>query len=335
MVTAKAVTTMQDGRQRARRALQRIFGVAAFAGLVWGIYLTYRWAEPNPNALQAIGMSAASSDVALRMDKTSYASYYGGAKSWALWAERIDLLRPPGSAGLAALQRAEITNIRDGKLYDPPNKKLGGGVRLATSQSTTTAPATSAEERASATPPSAVFSARQGHYTAGFQLAGPPELQLNYRIQWQFQLVGDVKYRTHEGDRLTAPSLTILQLLNVRTGHTERRIVCDEGVQVNVDKAQIQANSVRFDPATRLVECLHGVRGVMSGPHSRDTIQAERLYWSLNEQAIRCPESASGQLNGLPFTADGLNIDMKRHTSQGTHLRLKLPSGGDSPLALP
>jgi hypothetical protein len=328
---------MNDRRQHAARIFLRLSGIVALVGLVGGTYLVYRWAEPNPNAFRALGMSANTPDLAMRMDKTSYASYFGGAKSWAIWAERIDLLRPPGTVGLAALQHADLINIRDGKLFDLPDGQKAGGIAGRNAHGphlAGTAPPNAVGNAVDARPV-AVFAARQGHYSTGFPLSTPPELQLNYRVQWQFQLVGDVRFRTRDGDRLTAPSLTMLQLINLRTNRPERRILCDEGVQVNVNKARIQANSVRYDPAARQVECLGGVRGVFPTSHGNDTVQAERLFWSLNERAIRCPETASGTLNGLPFTAEGLNIDMKRHVSESTHLKLQLPPDRDSPVALP
>src|SRR5579871_1789767 len=111
---------MDSRGQRAAGISRRLIGIAALAASIWGIVRVYRWAEPNPNALQAIGTSANTPDLAMRMDKTAYASYFGGAKNWALWAERIDLMRLPGTIGLTNLQRADLTNIRDGKLFDVP-----------------------------------------------------------------------------------------------------------------------------------------------------------------------------------------------------------------------
>jgi hypothetical protein len=312
------------------RMFFRLLGMMALVGLMWGVYLAYRWAEPNPEAMRAIGMTANTQDLALRMDKAAYTNYFAGQRNWSLWAERIDLLRPAGTIGLAGLQRADITDIRDGKLYDLSSDRTAVP-RLAA--------VTSREARPTLDPdpatPAVTFSARQGHYTTGMPLSTPPELQLNYRVQWQFQLTGDVRLRTREGNRLNAPAIAILQLTNLHTGHTERRIVCDEGVHVSVDKTQVQANSVRYDPDTRYVECLGGVRAVMPAHGGQDTFQAERLFWSLKEQAIRCPETATGVMNGLPFTAEGLNIDLKRHVSEGARLKLRLNSSDDRLFSLP
>jgi hypothetical protein len=328
-----------QGRQRAKRLVGKGLGLAALAACVWGIVLVYRWAEPDPTALRAVGAGSITQDLALRMDNTAYENYFGGARSWALHAERIDLMRLPGGSGLTGLQRAEITGINNGKLYDLPT--------AATSPPTLPrhpdAPVLVALPRAAdlptsdlpAEPPTATFSAQKGTYLTNMALTPPSDLATNYRVQWQFRMAGDVKVRTRDGDRLNAPSLTILQLINSRTGRSERRFLCDEGVQVDANNVHVYANSVRYDPATRRIECMGGVRCVLPNPRGQDTLQAERLFWSINGQTMQCPETATGVMHGMPFTTEGLNIDIKRMTFYGRSLYLRLPSSEDSPFSQP
>jgi len=303
---------IRHGRERFKRRFAGAMRLLAVTGFACLVVRLYQWAEPKPRTFASIGILDNSPDLALRLDRSAYTNYFGGEKSWSLWARQIDLMRPPGNAGLTNLERAEVTDIRSGMLYDLPDR----------------AGASAQQDKHHSSAPAATFSATQGHYVIGMPLSAPPDLQLNYRVQWQFQLTGIVRLRTRQGDLLSSPALTIIQLTNLRNGKQERRILCDEGVEVTVKNIQVHANSVRYDPELRRVECIGGVRGVLPRGHARDTVQAERLFWSLPDQTILCTETATGMVDGMRFTTDGVTIDIRRHLFEGSQLHLGISSGG-------
>jgi hypothetical protein len=119
-----------------------------------------------------------------------------------------------------------------------------------------------------------------------------------------------VDFRTKNGDRLQAEALTVVELMNRRTGRKERRILAETGVTVTGKNFTIRANQARYDPESRIVECLGGVRGTFPN----GTAQAERAFWSLKEQTAHFPETTTGTARGMAFTTTDLVIDLKRRT---------------------
>jgi hypothetical protein len=93
---------------------------------------------------------------------------------------------------------------------------------------------------------------------------------------------------------------------------------------------QIQTNQARYDPADRNVECLGGARGSFK----EGTVQAERIFWSLRDQVMRVPDTAMGTMNGIPFTADGMVVDLKQRTlaANHAHLRIRIDKGATASL---
>lgn len=250
---------------------------------------------------------AASSNVALRMERVTFDNVAGNARNWSLWAGKIEVLRTPGAYIQSTLQRADVTDLRDGKLYALP-EGLSAGREIKNG------PASSSTDR-----PAALFSARQGRYALGTIDPLPGDLPLLYDVQWQFRLSGDVHFRTREGDQLTAPELTILEMVQRRTGRTERRILCGQGADMTVKNVTVHANSLRYDPASRTVECTGGVR---CEPHAGDAVQTESAFWSIRDQTLRCPNSTSGVWNGTTFSAGNLTLDTRTNDVQGNGLEL-------------
>lgn len=297
-----------DTQHRAYALLLRVLRWSMLPGLIFALYLAYRWAEPAPTSSLPFQTSF-NSTVTMRLEEAPFIGYANGRKSWSVWAKRIDLERLPG-ASFSTVQSATLVDIRDGALYTLPD--------------TPAPPAASAN--ASAAPsgtvnvkPAATFRARRGRYALQNLEPTPAHLTLNYNVQWQFKLTEDVDFRMQNGDRLQADSLTILELTNKRTGRPERRILCESGAKVTHKEVSMRANSARYDPAERLVECLGGVRGTFKN----GTVQSERAFWSLNEQIVRCPETATGVVDGMAFRAEGLVIDMKHRTLRANRVRAR------------
>jgi hypothetical protein len=286
---------------RVRRFLRRTGGWALLAGLVFGFYLAYRWAEPSQNGAYSAVSSGSATNVTMRLENAPFTGYSQGHKTWALWAGRIDLERIPGGA-MSNIQVATLTDIRDGKLYQRP------------------ASPSAAETSAPDDPVSATFHARQGRYTIGTVDPAPFELTTLYTIQWQFRLTGNVEFRTSNGDHFQTESLTVIEMTDRRTHRTERRIFCDSGVQVTLRDAHLIANRARYDPGERVVDCLGGVRGTFK----EGRVQAERVFWALRENVLRCPETSTGGIRGQGFLAEGLTMDIRQRRLRANHVRLQM-----------
>lgn len=275
---------------------------AGLIGLVGSLILLYRWAEPSRTAASS-SVEGSHTSVAIRMENADYANYVQGRKTWAVRVQAIDLQRLPGSP-LADIQAADMTGIHDGSLYAPSREAE--------------APLTSTPEPlGDFGQPEATFRAQRGRYTAGAFQTPPAELTSLYNLEWQLKLMNNVHYVTRAGDRLTTDLLTILQLTDRRTRRKEQRILCDEGATMTHKDASLKANQIRYSPATREVECLGGVRGTFK----EGVVQTERAFWSVKEQMLRCPDTATGVIRGMPFTAEGITIDLKQrkiHANRGS-----------------
>jgi hypothetical protein len=294
-----------------RRALRWVT-LAAFCAGVYGVYRAYRWAEPSREAIRAAMNLPAAPLQTLALKDVVYESFANGSKIWSAHVDHIDLLRAPGNS-LSGLQQATIVGIRSGHLYSAPSPKRGG--QPAADLSNTTPPG----------PPVATFTADSGRYAANASDALPSDLRLLYSVYWQFQLLGNVKFKTRQGDRLAAPALTVLEMHNYRANRLERRIVCPQGADLASGNVAIHANSIRFDPASRQVECLGGVRGTLRGRAELKTVQAESAYWSLRDQTLRCPGIVTGEWkNGADFVARDVMLNMHTHTARGASLHLIL-----------
>jgi hypothetical protein len=304
---------MKTPSARDPRRVLRAAGWCGSIALLIAIVLAYRWAEPSPAALSA-AQTLGGGSASIRMDDATFAGYVDGARAWSIQAGQIDILRLP-NATLTNVQSATITNIRTGTLYDPPPKRSPAGGAVATRVMEADAPAVSSG------PVAATFRAKQGHYSVGMLETAPPDLEMLYTVQWQFHLAGDVVFRTRAEDEIAAPSMTIYNLVNRKTGRAEQRVMCDQGGRMVHKSIRITANSIRFNPKDRTVECLSGVRG----DFKRGSVQAERVYWSLNDEVLRCPETATGEVLGMPFIAQGLTLDVKhrRHHADHIHIQLK------------
>lgn len=283
--------------------LQRRFGTLGLIALVAGLFILYRWAEPT-STFSASTTPTQSPTVTMRLENAPFESYTNGHKSWSVWADKIDLERTSGAA-MSMIQSATIEGIRDGALYKLPGKT---SIPTASSQS-------------SSGIVTANFSARKGRYSAQNLDSMPPEWAQNYTLQWQFRLMEDVKLQTREGEKLTADSMTLFELVNRRTGLPEHRIVWDSGAEMMSKKVHVHANQMRMDPGERLVECMNGVR--CSYPDG--AVQTERAFLSLKDSILRCPDPASGTDKKMQYTADGLVMDIKKHKLNANRVQMKFP----------
>ena len=311
------------------RRLRRKFGFAfawlAFAGLCAGIFLLYRAAEPSANRLLPNFNRTSASTVSMRLEGTTFDSYVGNAKIWSLYARVIEG-EQPANGSVGEIENATITDIRDGKLYEQPGadgvsaaRNSAAGVVVNRALQSTTQP-----------PLVATFSAAKGEYVAGGTSALPLDIQTTYVVQRELRLTVNVIVKAVNGDKLEADTLTILDMVNRRNNKPERRLLCEHGVKVTTKDGQIQANVARYDPATRMVEALGGARAKSKS----NTMQAERLFWSLGDGIVRCPEAASGTWSGTPYTAEGLSIDTRKQTIEGNTMRMQLFTGAIAGLGL-
>ena len=311
------------------RRLRRKFGFAfawlAFAGLCAGIFLLYRAAEPSADRLLPNFNRTSASTVSMRLEGTTFDSYVGNAKIWSLYARVIEG-EQPANGSVGEIENATITDIRDGKLYEQPGadgvsaaRNSAAGVVVNRALQSTTQP-----------PLVATFSAANGAYVAGGTSALPLDIQTTYVVQRELRLTVNVIVKAVNGDKLEADTLTILDMVNRRNNKPERRLLCEHGAKVTTKDGQIQANVARYDPATRMVEALGGARAKSKS----NTMQAERLFWSLGDGIVRCPEAASGTWSGTPYTAEGLSIDTRKQTIEGNTMRMQLFTGAIAGLGL-
>jgi hypothetical protein len=296
------------------RVLTWAGSIAAIAGTA----LAYRWAEPSREAMME-AHTLGGGTATIRLTDTAFAGYMDGARTWSIHAREVNLLRLP-NATLSSIQSASIDDIRNGVLYEPPRSAAPAPGLTATRVM---------EAGASpvyAGPVAATFHAKHGRYSVGMMEAAPADLEMLYTVQWQFKLDGDVVFRTSRQDELSAPSMTIYTLVDRKSGRPEQRVVCEQGARMVHKGIQVTANSMRFNPKDRTVECLSGVRGSYKGGN----VQTERVYWSLSDETLRCPEVATGIVDGMPFEATGLTLDLKhrRHHADRIHLQLNVNALG-------
>jgi len=292
------------------RRIRRVITWCAAIGFVATAIVAYRWAEPSPRSLMN-AHSPVGANASVQLINTPFAGYVDGFRAWSIHAGQVDVLRLPNSA-LTSIQSAQVVEIRDGNLYDPPT--ISAQTARNTGPRIMAAGAIDTDKRRIA----ATFRADQGRYSLGALQMAPPDLEMMYTVQWQFRLMGNVVFKTRAKDELTAPSMTVYSLINRKTGRSEQRIQCEEGAKMTHLGIQVTANTMRFSPKDRMVECLTGVRGTFK----QGNVQAERVYWSLNNEVLRCPESASGVVHGMPFTADGLTLDVKRRKHHADHIHI-------------
>ena len=93
-------------------------------------------------------------------------------------------------------------------------------------------------------------------------------------------------------------------------------------MKVTHNDAQMTANQARYAVSERVVECLGGARATFPD----GTLQAERMYWDLDAGMLRCPDTVTGTLQGVPFTAQGLTVDIKNRTTHANHITFQLRS---------
>lgn len=277
------------------------FATLGFATIV---FLAYRWAGSPipPNLHPGVVSSGVSS---LHMEDVPVSNSQDGRNAWYFHAGSIDIT-PQLHAGLGAIQNATITNLKDGKIFEGPNG--------------TPVPSTSPDRRVDGMFPdskiAATFKANQGQYALGNLMTPPSDLDSAFSVLWQFNLTGDVEFTTSAGDKMSSQSLLIYNLAKKGGGKPFLRIVCDNGAKVIRNKIQVVSNRVRYQPSDGVVECLGGVRCVFD----HGTVQTERAFWTLKEETLRCPDTASGKYDDTEFIVTESVFDMKRQIRSARHV---------------
>lgn len=291
------------------RTFRRLSWIAV--PLVVGIvsYRAMRWAEA-PRGISPPPASSDARNFTMRLEGGSYVNYVDGRKAWSVAADRIDLDRSPGTS-LTSLQGATLTALHDGRLFE---LRPGAGVE---SGSVALGFGASAREQVVAS-----FSALHGRYSVGPTESAPPDITSNYAVEWQLKLMDDVRVVTKAGDKIMADSFRIVEIMNRQSGLRERRMYCEAGMRASHGATSIIANQARFAPNDRVLDCQGGVRLLSK----RDSVQADRLFWSFKDETARCPEVATGVLGGMAFSATNLALDLKRHHSSASRIQLQLRS---------
>ena len=312
-----------------RRRLRPLLGWTAAVGFAVGTTLVYRWAEPRSSPTPPVQSASSGNNVTMRLENAPFVGHSQGYKTWSLVAGTVALERMP-NASLSSIENISLTHIKDGLLFPAPPEPAvvptAAVVHGPAGQTTVDRLPTEAE--ASYGPWTAKFQAGLGHYRSGLMALPPPELALLYRLQSEFDLSQGVDFRTREGDHFEAESLTVLDLINKQNGHAERRILCDNGMKITRKNAQMSANQARYDVSGRTVECLGGARATFPD----GALQSDRMYWSLDNEVLRCPETVTGTMQGIPFVAQGLTVDMKNRTMHANHIHFELRSESEENL---
>ncbi len=315
-----------------RRRLRTILGWGAVVGFAIGTALVYRWAEPAPPTAAPLQTASAGSNVTMRLENAPFVGHSSGFKTWSLLAGRIELERMPGSS-VVSIESVALTDIKNGLLFPAPPAAAISPRTAPPAQGPSTQTALNRlppEAEISYGPWTSKFRAGHGHYRSGLMSLPPPELALLYRLQSEFDLSQGVDFLTREGDHFEAESLTVLDLIDKKSGHSERRILCDNGMKVTRKDAKVSANQARYDAAGRTVEFLGGARAT----YPDGALQAERVYWSLDDGILRCPDTTTGTMQGVPFVAQGLMIDLKKRTMRANQIEFELRSDSQEKLHL-
>lgn len=311
------------------RRLSAVLSWIAAVGFIAGTVIIYRWAEPSRHEEAHIQQASTGSNVTMRLENAPFVGHSNGFKTWSLKARLIELERMPGSS-LASIESVTLTDIQNGLLFPAPPTPASGVAPPAPSGlpagGQTAIGQIPPEAEKPYGPWTAQFRAGRGHYNSGMLAQLPPDLAEFYRLQAEFALTQGAVLRTREGDRFEADTVHVLDMQNKRTGRSERRILCENGMKLTRKDAQAAANQARYDTVTRTVECLGGAH--ITFPDG--VIQTERMYWSLDEGVLRSPESTSGTIQGMPFTARSMTFDLKKHTmhANGIHFDLRSDSQG-------
>lgn len=343
---------------RYRRSFRRIARWGLFLGLVIGVFLLYRWSDPYRLSGGNLPAAPATTTTAtIHMENAPFSAYPNGHKAWSLWAKSVDLEHPPYTP-VTSFQSATLTDLRNGVLYasspretmlPPTEGSQPPPAPHLSQQKTTGLPAPSnpslakqgedtptgqgkePDDSAPLGPPLAYFRAQHGRYLQGQAEPLEADLSLNYTLQWQLKLSGDVDIKTPQGDELHTEALTILELTNLRTHQTEQRLQCDSGATIMRKDVKILANRLRYTLTDHTVELLDGVHGVFKD----GAIQAERVFWALQDNVIRAPDTSTGTIQGQNFSAEGLVLDRHRHMDTANRMILYFRSDKEGQLELP
>lgn len=309
-----------------RNWVRVVAGVLSALGFIGGLYFAYRWAEPSPGDLFA-PRPQVTSGPALLLTDAPFVAVLDGVVNWSLHADRVEVYSPSGGTLNGGIQNATIVGIRDGKLYQ---------VNTATSPSPALLPPRppAINPLVPTKPPLASFSADQGRYsTLVDNTSLPIGLQTRYYVRWQFRLEGHVLVKMQRGEQLTAPSITLLQLVPRPFGNPKLLAFCHQGATLLYKNAQIKVAQLRFDPQTRTADCHDGVEFTLSDPHEAPhVLRSDSAFWSLPDQTLRFPNEVTGLWQGIQFASRNVAVDIKRQLLTGL-------SGGtisaDLPISLP
>jgi hypothetical protein len=269
---------------------------SAFFAFFLMVFFTYRWAvrplpRPKNNGFD-------SSQPVMRLENAAFESLIGERRSWSLSARSIDFQKLPGGA-LSSVRKATIEAIKEGKLYEvlEPEK-------------------TPKQQHE----PTATFSAEHGDYQTEATSALPYDLALLFSIKWRFHLTGNVRLVTRSGAVITAPTLTILELKSNTNGKIEQRILCNDSAKITTKQVALNANKIRMNPSDKVIEGTEGVRA----EYNKNTFQTDRIFWTVKEEQLFCPNTVSGVWSKMGFTADNITLDLKQKILRSPHIRFKI-----------
>jgi hypothetical protein len=294
-------------RNRVRVAV----GVLSALGFIGALYFVYRWAEPSPRDLFA-PRPQTNPGPALLLKNVPFVAVLDGVVNWSLHADRVEVYALPGVSLNGGVQNATIVGIRNGKLYQ---------VNTATSQAPSLVPThpPATTPLVPSKPPVASFSADQGSYsTLVDNTALPIGLQTHYYVRWQFRLEGHVQVKMQRGEQLTAPSITLLQLMPRPFGNPKLLAFCHHGATLLYKNAQIKVAQLRFDPQTRTADCQNGVEFTLLNSHETPNIvRSDSAFWALNDQTLRFPNGVTGTWQGIQFASRNIAVDIKHQLLTG------------------
>lgn len=265
--------------------------------LLWQVY---RWAG-SPLPLPSSSSGTAPDIPVIRLENADFESLIGERRSWSLKAKSIDFQKQPGAA-LSNIRKAVLNQIHEGKLYEILDVEGKGAKQSKSNEVNST------------------FMADRGEYDTDARNALPYDIALIAVAQWRFQLIGNVRLTTRSGATIVAPNLAIVELKHNQNTKTEQRILCNDGANIATKQVRLQTNKARLNPADRVIECTDGVHASFD----EGEIQTDRVFWTVKEGILICPNPVSGTWRKMPFTANNLNIDLHNKILRADFIHAKI-----------
>lgn len=277
---------------RKKRTMNKIRNTAILAFVTVSITLLYLWAQPHYKPpMTYVGGVGLTPGVIL--NNGSFTSSTDGNPDWTVQAKQIKVNRPQSGA-TDAVGSADIYQITNGVIY---SSKQNGHLNSVSQK-----------------PSNITFQAGAGHYATGSFTNMPASLVQYHLVQWEFKLDNGVHLQTASKQMIEAPKLDFFQTINRRTGKPQQIIICNKGAVLTTPTLSVSANSLRFDPAGKVVETTDGVVATdLSSKIATTKLLSQSAYLTLASDSLYCPQSVSGSLENSPFSASSLILNEKKH----------------------